>query len=205
MLSPFTAAPTPMAAPRRVIGSVFFSRATSRRCRSVSVAFSLSCFMSGGITFTIAFCTECVEVGSCKRCNKRGKISGSFSWSGGRCFESAPRKTATPSFADSLAARPTPLSSKLSTAPKSTSECSSPCFSISVMPAASSTSRSAAASGVPSPVRPRACTRIKRNAFVTCSSSMLPARTFSRHRATNNRASAFSLKSWVRSSSAVPT
>mmetsp|Transcript_8564 Transcript_8564/g.20358 ORF Transcript_8564/g.20358 Transcript_8564/m.20358 type:complete len:411 (-) Transcript_8564:1484-2716(-) len=88
---PFTVAPTPMAAPRRVVGSVLGASATSRSWSKVSAACSLFCFIKGGITFTMAFCTEVEEVLSCSLCSSRGKISGTLAWSAPKCLESAPK------------------------------------------------------------------------------------------------------------------
>lgn len=62
---------------------------------------ALFCFMRGGMTFTMAFCTLLVDVLSMSRCSSRGRISGTFTWSAPRCFDSAPRNTAMPRCADS--------------------------------------------------------------------------------------------------------
>mmetsp|Transcript_16210 Transcript_16210/g.41202 ORF Transcript_16210/g.41202 Transcript_16210/m.41202 type:complete len:286 (-) Transcript_16210:420-1277(-) len=203
ILKPFTVAPNPIAAPLRVTSLVFAPRANSRSFCRFSAACSLFCFISGGITLTIASCTDGVEDVSRRRCSKRGKISATFSCSAPRCFDNAPRKTATPKRADSPAAAPAALSSNCSTAAYNTLACSSPCFSMRVMPAASKTSRSSVASGVPPEQRLRPCRNRNLKALMTSVSPCKLPPTRSMHRATVILEAASSQKRWVSMSSAV--
>mmetsp|Transcript_49244 Transcript_49244/g.141557 ORF Transcript_49244/g.141557 Transcript_49244/m.141557 type:complete len:322 (-) Transcript_49244:1843-2808(-) len=203
ILIPLTVAPTPIAAPRRVAISVLGASAISMSCFNVSTAFSLFCFINGGITFTMASCTDFAELGSSKRCKSLGNISGTLACSGPKCLDKAPKNTATPKRSDSPAAAPGPLSSKSSTAPNKTSANSSPCFSIKEVPAANNTSRSSTASGVLLFVRTKAWRKRKRNALTTsCSPCKLPAKTRSKHLAMQILELASPKNRWVSASKA---
>mmetsp|Transcript_16614 Transcript_16614/g.32456 ORF Transcript_16614/g.32456 Transcript_16614/m.32456 type:complete len:772 (+) Transcript_16614:3399-5714(+) len=204
MLRPFTVAPSPIAEPRLVTSFVLGASAVSRSCSSVSVACSLFCLIRGGITFTMASCTDVLDSLSMRRCKSRGRTSGNFGCPAGKCFDNAPRKTATPRRADSPAAAPTPLSSKSSIVSMSMFALSSPCRSINEMPAANSRSRRPAASGVPPEVNARPCRRRNLKALMTCSSSpRLEPKTCTKHLATVIREAASSRNSCVSRSRAV--